>query len=442
MGLDTTILCMHCRKIVSGFQGFFRSAGIEREVPFSFLDINRKFCESFHLKVFGEALTPSELDGDQDQVMDNYDVGSVHTVNTDASAGAGERSFSRAGSVTSVTSRSTIRLESTHSLEPSLGVNGDKHGYPSVENAFGRKPSTNNTNSRDPLPRAKSNANSSQLFKNRQVGFTRTNSSYLSATPNGSVSIVMGKRKTMVVPIPANKLPRAERKVSGGNDVLLLIKRVICLLSQTFVDPTIPKKPAAMGNRRSVTGGEDSRYQSESQPSGPATLAFATPSKPRANQFVARSSAAHMYVRDAARQEPTANGQARGVMIPRNFGSSISDHSAGFVAETPALPNGRRRTMDQQALGRNTSFSVTSKAFSDNQRATESYMSAKTPFAMESMDADDLADFMVDTDDEDEPSLDNGMVGSRGLNDTLLQSRNTQVDQDVQEVPETPLKAR
>ncbi|KAJ9096036.1 hypothetical protein QFC21_005401 [Naganishia friedmannii] len=404
-----------------------------------FLVINRKFCESFHLKVFGEALASTEPDGEQDQLIDNYDVASVHTVNTDTSAGGRERSFSPAASVTSVTSRANSLLESSHSLEPSSGLNGDQHGQFSVEPPFNRKPGVNSTNTRDSLPRAKSNANSSQLFKNRQVGFTRTNSSYLSATANGSVSIVMGKRKTMVVPIPVNKLPRAERKVSGGNAMFSPSKRV--------VHTTTARKPAAMGNRRSVSGGEDSRYQTESQASGSATLALATPSKPRANQIMARGATGHTYVRVTSRQRPGANVQAHDVSNDRNFGSSISDHSAGFVAEIPALTSSRRRTMDQQVLGRTTSLSITSRVSSDHvllghRLTSERYMSVKAPFGMENTETDDLADFMVDTDDEDEPSLGNGMVSNRGLNKTLLRSRGMHADQDVHEVPETPLKAR
>lgn len=221
MGLDSAILRRHCREIVGHSQIAWHFPIIKRESFFSFLDINRKFCESFHLKVFGKALYPNEPDNEQDQPMDNYDVASIHT---DTSAGGKERSFSRATSIASITSRANSRLESSRSLDPLSGLtDADHHGDSSVENSFSRKSSVNNIHSRDPLPRAKSTANSSQLFKNRQVGFTRTNSSYLSATANGSVSIVMGKRKTMIVPFPPNKLPRAERKVSGGMIINLTI---------------------------------------------------------------------------------------------------------------------------------------------------------------------------------------------------------------------------
>ncbi|KAJ9121549.1 hypothetical protein QFC22_002168 [Naganishia vaughanmartiniae] len=387
-----------------------------------FLEIDHKFCESFHLKVFGEALASTESGGEQEQPVDNYDTMSVHTVNTDTSAGGRERSFSRAASVTSVTSRANSRLESSNSLEPSSALHGDQHEHSSVENHFSRRPSVNSINSRDPLPRTKSTANSSQLFKNRQVGFTRTNSSYLSATANGSVNIVMGKRKTMVVPMPANKVPRVERKVSG--------------------DTTTARKPATMVNRRSASGGDDSRYQSESQPTASATLALATPSKPRGNQFLARGSTAQTYVRDPSRQEPSMNIQAFDGSNLRNYGSSIGDHSAGFVAETPALPNGRRMTADEQVLGRYTSFSTTSKVLSFPQRASESVLSIKAPFGMQNVETDDLADFMVDTDDEEEAPLGKEMVGNRLLNNAVLRHKDIQLDQDVQEVPETPLKTR
>jgi hypothetical protein len=154
-----------------------------------------------------------------------------------------------------------------------------------------------------------------------------------------------------------------------------------------------------------------------------------------------RGTTVNAYVRDISRLESGTNAQGNDTSNIRNYGSSITDHFAGFVAETSALQNDRRRTMDQQTLGMNSSFSITPTAFT-NQRRISGSSSVQAPFGMENLETDDLADFMVDTDDEDEPSLNDGRIGNRGLGKSVLQPRDAQVEQDVQEVPETPLKAR
>lgn len=139
---------------------------------------------------------PTELDRDDT---------STHSFGSGALGERKAGSFSRAHSVASLSS--STHLDRTLSVEPanSMGIERD-HSVTSEARVNG-KPSAH-------LPRAKSTTSSSQLFRNRQVGFSRTNSSLLSTTGNGSVSIVMGKRKTMVVPV-GSRIP-TERKVSGG----------------------------------------------------------------------------------------------------------------------------------------------------------------------------------------------------------------------------------
>jgi hypothetical protein len=94
------------------------------------------------------------------------------------------------------------------SADPAHAIGMEREREPGVSDARGNGKTGVN------LPRTKSTTTSSQLFRNRQVGFSRTNSSLLAATGTGSVSIIMGKRKTMVVPA-GGRIP-AERKVSGG----------------------------------------------------------------------------------------------------------------------------------------------------------------------------------------------------------------------------------
>lgn len=169
----------------------------------SFLGVNRSFCESFHLKIFGEALLSAETAKDRPIELDRDDV-STHSFGS----GPNERKarpFSRANSVASLSS--STRMERTMSADLAHSIGMEREPSVSSDARVNGKPGAN-------LPRTKSTTTSSQLFRNRQVGFSRTNSSLLSATGNGSVSIIMGKRKTMVVPA-GSRIP-AERKVSGG----------------------------------------------------------------------------------------------------------------------------------------------------------------------------------------------------------------------------------
>ncbi|KAJ9095815.1 hypothetical protein QFC19_007430 [Naganishia cerealis] len=228
---------------------------------------------------------------------------------------------------------------------------------------------------------------------------------------------------------------------AGGRERSLSRAASVASVTSRPDNSTIARKNAVMGNRQSVNGGEDSsRVQSNSQPPGSATLAFATPSKPRANQLMTRGSSNYTSVRDKSRQDQSATMQAQDISSGKAFGSGMVDYSAHFVAETPAVTGGRRMNLDPQVLGRNTSFSKTSKALWEHQRNSESRIQ-KTPFETESLETDDLADFMVDTDEEDDVPVSHGMLGSRFSSNIVATSRSTQGDQDVQEVPETPVKA-
>ena len=95
-----------------------------------------------------------------------------------------------------------------------------------------------------------------------------------------------------------------------------------------------------------------------------------------------------------------------------------------FVAETPMLPSGRHQDFGSRLNG------------------LTSQVSADLPYRLhgDANDADDLADFMVDTDEEDDGAL---FSGRKSLPSELaLERRNgKQLVAEVAEVPETPMKA-
>lgn len=215
MGLDSAVLREHCGEIVSTWQMRPRRPVVTDIRQRSFLAINRSFCESLHLKVFGESLTASEPMEMQDPSIEvDRDDTSVHSFNSGTLGERSRGSFSRAPSVTSMSS--STRMERTISADPTTGQSLERTGT-MAEGRNNGKPSIHKTASGNSLSRTTSSTGSSHLFRNRQVGFSRTNSSLLTANSSGPVSIFMGKRKTMVVPL-GNRLP-ATRKVSGGKSV-------------------------------------------------------------------------------------------------------------------------------------------------------------------------------------------------------------------------------
>ncbi|KAI5451478.1 hypothetical protein NCC49_001784 [Naganishia albida] len=264
----------------------------------------------------------------------------------------------------------------------------------SLESRVGGKPGAN-------LPRTKSSAGSSQLFRNRQVGFSRTNSSLLGAGANG-VSIIMGKRKTMVVPVGRGP---TERKVSGESASM--------------------GKPTDLAARRSTSGGNPSRHAAPQAP-GPATLALVTPAKPRGNHFSHRPSIHHYPT------EGTNNGY-RQEMTRHSSSSTLLGRPGDFVAETPAMPGGRQQSRSAATFTRAPSLSTyPSGRFGGT---------AQNGFDAQAAGDDDLADFMVDTDEEDDGVLFSG--GNRRRSSHATQGRPSvrQSVEDVPEVPETPMKA-
>lgn len=140
---------------------------------------------------------------------------STHSFNSGTLGERPQRSFSRAPSVASHSS--STHMQRTMSADPSNNEGVDHLTGMAVENRNNGKPSVHKTASGNSFSRTASSSGSSHLFRNRQVGFSRTNSSLLSANSNGPVSIFMGKRKTLVVPL-GNRLPAAG-KVSGGESI-------------------------------------------------------------------------------------------------------------------------------------------------------------------------------------------------------------------------------
>ena len=175
--------------------------------------INRAFCESLHLKVFGEALTAPESTNMQNASAEiDHDDASNHSLNSGNFGEVPRRPFSRAPSVASLSS--STRIERTVSADPTNSEVLDRPVGGPDDSRSNAKPGIQKTASSNSLSRTTSSTGSSHLFKNRQVGFSRTNSSMLAANSSGPVSILMGKRKTMVVPLGNRSI--TTRKVSGG----------------------------------------------------------------------------------------------------------------------------------------------------------------------------------------------------------------------------------
>lgn len=116
-------------------------------------------------------------------------------------------------------------------------------------------------------------------------------------------------------------------------------------------------------------------------------------------------------------------------MVP-DFGTS--GPSDMFVAETPAIPGGRHHDFRTQSFGRKPMAS----------QASRTTYSVDMPYRLHEQadDVDDLADFMVDTDEEDDGALFSGR-GRRPGGQVLGQPGDRRVVEDVPEVPETPHRA-
>jgi hypothetical protein len=159
--------------------------------------------------------TSEPLDIQDPSIEVDRDDTSVHSFNSGTLGERSRGSFSRAPSVTSLSS--STRMERTISADPTTGQSLDRMTGIVADSRNTGKPSIHKTASANSLSRTTSSTGSAHLFKNRQVGFSRTNSSLVTANSSGPVSIFMGKRKTMVVPL-GNRLPPT-RKVSGGNSM-------------------------------------------------------------------------------------------------------------------------------------------------------------------------------------------------------------------------------
>ena len=178
---------------------------------------------------------------------------------------------------------------------------------------------------------------------------------------------------------------------------------------------------------RRTSGGSLSRHPLPVQTQGPTTLALATPSKPRANQYTARPSIHHYQT------EGSATGYRH--EMTRHSSSTLLGGPGDFVAETPAVAGGRHRDFHSRSFG-NTSFSRIASLSADQ--------SGRTGGTLNTFDAqpegDDLADFMVDTDEEDEGVLFSGRQRRRSSHSVRGPSVKRVVE-DLPEVPETPFKA-
>lgn len=111
--------------------------------------------------------------------------------------------------------------------------------------------------------------------------------------------------------------------------------------------------------------------------------------------------------------------------------SETSGPSDMFVEETPAIPGGRHRDFRRHASSHNTVVSQPSRLFT----------SADAPYRLhEQHDEDDLADFMVDTDEEDDGALFSGGKSRRPSERLHERTGDVRIAEDVPEVPETPMK--
>jgi hypothetical protein len=171
------------------------------------------------------------------------------------------------------------------------------------------------------------------------------------------------------------------------------------------LESTGATKQHAPTERRTATGSE--------------TLALATPSKPRSKQVGQQASDSNAY---------REHGPFRKMVTV----SETSGPSDMFVEETPAIPGGRYRDFRRHTSTHNVIASQPSHLFS----------SADAPYRLhEQHDEDDLADFMVDTDEEDDGALFSGGKSRRPVDRVHERTGDTRVDEDMPEVPETPFKA-
>lgn len=173
------------------------------------------------------------------------------------------------------------------------------------------------------------------------------------------------------------------------------------LCKSRIANDSVPVDPSAVFKQGTVAEGRLAN--------GNETLALATPAKPRIK---------HSHPRDL---HTYRHQGAFGKVAP---GSDYSGPSDMFVAETPMLPSGRHQDFGSRLNG------------------LTSQVSADLPYRLhgDANDADDLADFMVDTDEEDDGAL---FSGRKSLPSELaLERRNgKQLVAEVAEVPETPMKA-
>lgn len=109
------------------------------------------------------------------------------------------------------------------------------------------------------------------------------------------------------------------------------------------------------------------------------------------------------------------------------------------MAETPVIPGGRQQDFHPRTFGGNDSFPRTS-SLSVYQGSHASGATGARAFDVQPDVMDDLADFMVDTDEEDEGVL---FSSHRRRSGNLVHGRpsDKQAVEDMPEVPETPVKA-
>ena len=369
-----------------------------------------KFVRGMHRKVFGADVAMEEDDAPKTNGMEVEPVVAVapkRTMKRESSviavnppglgtSNSGQSTFIRSASVqavqmgagssrrSSMESNSSVRMLSTSMKDPSRAgsmgppapapgrrVSGNGHVPDSLDLDESELDSLGRSGS---LRRSTSRVNSGMnLFKGREVGFSRSNSfkpiessgsnsqAGNSSGQNGSgsgsgsgilaggvplgrtssamagMNVILGKRKTMIVP---------KDKTSSGS----------------FIKPTDP------ANRSVAPGGSGGLQKSFST----SMLAMATPSKPRYESRL------------------TAESQP----IPMAAAPALS----AFVAETPSNASVRRQTADNR--------------FSTNKASWESTRQVLFPTATGSQgeggsslkgeDQHGLADFMEDTDDEDD----------------------------------------
>lgn len=208
-------------------------------------------------------------------------------------------------------------------------------------------------------------------------------------------------------------------------EVSNLLVYILCSADSFPTESASMGKPTDLAARRSTSGGNPSRHAAPQGP-GPATLALATPAKPRGNHFSHRPSIHHYPT------EGTNNGY-RQEMTRHTSSSTLLGRPGDFVAETPALPGGRQQSRSAATFTRAPSLSTyPSGRFGGT---------AQNGFDAQAAGDDDLADFMVDTDEEDDGVLFSG--GNRRRSSHATQGRPSvrHSVEDVPEVPETPMKA-